>query len=54
VNVFVSIFDCRNNSDDLVVIMRIEEFYFDDVLSIRIVAFYNIDKTRKIDKINRI
>ena len=45
---------CWDNNDNLVVIIRIKELYFSNVLSIRIDIFRNFCKIKKINKINRI
>lgn len=53
VNILVNVFDCRDDSDCLIIIVRIKEFYFCNVSSIRIVVFRNFCRTRKFDKFNK-
>jgi len=50
VDVLANVFDCRGDSERLIIIVRIKEFYFCNVLSIRIVAFCDLYKTRRFDK----
>jgi len=57
INVFFDVFYCRDNNDNLVVIIRVKELYFSNVSSIRINIFrslYKIKRINKIDKINKI
>lgn len=39
--VLFNVFYCRNDNDNLFVIIRVEEFYFCDVLFVRVDAFRN-------------
>jgi len=54
INIFFDVLYCRGSNDNLIVIIRIKELYFSDVLSIRINVFYSSCKIKRINKINRI
>ncbi len=54
INVLFNVFYCRSDDDNLVVIIRIKEFYFSSVLSIRIDIFRSFYKIKRINKINKI
>jgi len=41
IDILFSVLDCRDDNDNLIVIMRIKEFYFCSVSPIRIIAFRN-------------
>jgi hypothetical protein len=50
VDVLVNVFDCRGNSDRLIIIVRIKKFYFCNVSSIRIVVFCDLYKIRRFNR----
>lgn len=53
INVFFNIFYCRDDSDNFIVIVRIEKFYFCNILSIRVDALCNLCKIIQINKVDR-
>ncbi len=54
INIFFNIFYCRNSNNNLIVIIRVKEFYFSNILFIRISIFCSFCRIRKINKINKI
>jgi len=44
------VFDCQDDSDRLIIIVRIKEFYFYNVSPIRIVAFRDFYRIKRFDK----
>ncbi len=54
INVFFDVLHCRDDDDNLAIIIRIKEIYFSNVSSIRINAFRSLYEIKKINKINKI
>ncbi len=52
IDIFIDIFHCRDNSGDLIVIIRVEELYFGNILSVRVSTLRC--RIRRIDRISRI
>jgi len=54
INIFFDILYYRDNSNNLVVIIRVKELYFSSVLSIRTNIFRSSCKIKRINGINKI
>jgi len=54
INIFFDIFYCRDNNYSFVVIVRIKELYFNNILFIGINIFHSSCKIKRINKINKI
>jgi len=54
INIFFDIFYFRDNNNSLVIIIRVKELYFSNILSIRIDIFYSFCKIKRINKIDKI
>jgi len=54
IDILFDIFYCRDSGGSLIVIIKIKEFYFSDISSIRIDIFCSFCRIRRINKIDKI